>query len=89
MTSQGMACHPSWNPLGREKALGQGSQQESRPLCRAFFIPETKETGAVVAGVEARGTHGVMVRERAELVMGVQAGEVSGVGLRQNKAIDP
>lgn len=36
-------------------------------------------------GAEARGTYRVMVRERAELVRGVQAGEVSGVGLQQEE----
>lgn len=36
-----------------------------------------------------RGTYRVMMRERAELVRGVQTGEVSGVGLQheRNKAV--
>lgn len=34
---------------------------------------------------ELRGTYGVMMRERAKLVMGVQAGKVSGVGLQHER----
>lgn len=43
-------------------------------------MPATGE-GKVARGAELRDTYGVMMRERAELVRGVQAGEVSGVGL--------
>lgn len=40
-----------------------------------------------VAGADARGTYRVMMRERAEMVMRVQTGEVSGVGLHTNEAV--
>lgn len=38
-------------------------------------------------GAEMRGTYGVMMREWAEMVMRVQTGEVSGVGLHINKTV--
>lgn len=40
-----------------------------------------------MAGADVRGTYGVMMRERAEMVMRVQTGEVSGVGLHTNEAV--
>lgn len=39
----------------------------------------------MVAGAGLRGTYGVMMREWAEMVMRVQTGEVSGVGLHINE----
>lgn len=39
-----------------------------------------------MAGAHARGTYGVMMRERAEMVVRVQTGEVSGVGLHTKEA---
>lgn len=42
-------------------------------------------TGQEVAGAEMRGTYRVVMREWAEMVMRVQTGEVSGVGLHVNK----
>lgn len=39
----------------------------------------------MAAGAEPKGTYGVMMRERAELMRRVQAGEVSGVGLRRDR----
>ena len=38
-----------------------------------------------MTGAETRGTYGVMMWEWAEMVMRVQTGEVSGVGLHSNK----
>lgn len=39
-----------------------------------------------MAGAHARGTYGVMMRERAEMVVRVQTGEISGVGLHTKEA---
>lgn len=39
-----------------------------------------------IDGAEQKGTYRVMVRERAELVRRVQAGEVSGVGLQHERS---
>lgn len=40
-----------------------------------------------MAGADAGGTYGVMMRERAEMVVRVQTGEVSGVSLHTNEAV--
>lgn len=50
----------------------------------AYAVSATGE-GKVVNGAEPRGTYRVVMRERPELVRGVQAGEVSGVSLQQER----
>lgn len=64
-------------------APGTHTANIHRSVHQDYVVPATGEGRGGWA--EARGTYGVMMRERAELVRGVQAGEVSGVALQQER----